>query len=163
MTPTHEGTGTQAGAWKSRGFDERSADERIADELERCARLGTPAASERLHELDHEWDTDRVIETEVAMVGLVGLALGAFWRRELLVLPALVAANMLVHARTGHYPLSPVLRRLGFRTAREIERERHALKALRGDYSPDDTPAPASRGAPGQSPATDGGKPSELH
>jgi hypothetical protein len=29
----------------------------------------------------------------------------------------------------------PILRRLGFRTAHEIERERQALKALRGDYA----------------------------
>jgi hypothetical protein len=28
----------------------------------------------------------------------------------------------------------PVLRRLGFRTASEIDHERYALKALRGDF-----------------------------
>ena len=28
----------------------------------------------------------------------------------------------------------PLLRRMGFRTAQEIEKERHAVKAVRGDY-----------------------------
>jgi hypothetical protein len=35
---------------------------------------------------------------------------------------------------SGWYPLMPLFRRLGIRTAREIERERYALKALRGDF-----------------------------
>ncbi len=34
----------------------------------------------------------------------------------------------------AHYAPVPVLRRLGFRTTYEIDRERYALKALRGDF-----------------------------
>jgi hypothetical protein len=34
----------------------------------------------------------------------------------------------------GWCPPIPVLRRLGFRTAFEIDQERQALKLLRGDY-----------------------------
>jgi hypothetical protein len=40
-----------------------------------------------------------------------------------------------------------VLRRLGFRTAREIERERQALKALRGDFAHVDAEREPSRRA----------------
>ena len=39
-----------------------------------------------------------------------------------------------LHAMTGCYPLLPLFRRLGFRSPREIARERYALKALRGDF-----------------------------
>jgi hypothetical protein len=40
----------------------------------------------------------------------------------------------LQHAVQGWCPPIPVLRRFGFRTADEINRERYALKALRGDF-----------------------------
>jgi hypothetical protein len=42
---------------------------------------------------------------------------------------------MLLYGTTGRYPLLPIFRRLGLRTAREIARERYALKALRGDFA----------------------------
>ena len=39
-----------------------------------------------------------------------------------------------MQSRAG--PPVPILRRLGVRTAREIDIERYALKALRGDFGP---------------------------
>jgi hypothetical protein len=93
------------------------------------------AIDTRLAELDAEWDLDRAIETEASVVALTGLALGAFLRRELLVIPLLVGTGVLLYASTGRYPLGPVFRRLGLRTSREIGRERYALKALRGDFA----------------------------
>jgi hypothetical protein len=50
--------------------------------------------------------------------------------------PALVTGFLFQHAVEGWCPPIPVLRRLGFRTAREIDIERVALKALRGDFGP---------------------------
>ena len=38
------------------------------------------------------------------------------------------------HAVKGWCPPVPLFRRLGVRTCGEIERERYALKALRGDF-----------------------------
>jgi hypothetical protein len=38
------------------------------------------------------------------------------------------------HAVQGWCPPVPLLRRLGYRTSREIDIERVALKALRGDF-----------------------------
>jgi hypothetical protein len=89
----------------------------------------------RLAELDREWDTDRAIELEASLMGLAGLALGTFVRPTFRAVPAVVAGAVLLHAVTGVYPLLPVFRRLGLRTAREIARERYALKALRGDFA----------------------------
>jgi hypothetical protein len=54
--------------------------------------------------------------------------------RRFVAVPLVVTGFLLQHALQGWCPPLPVLRRLGVRTAREIERERTALKALRGDF-----------------------------
>jgi hypothetical protein len=98
-------------------------------------------ASRRLEALDREWDLDRTIEAEAAAMGLMGLALGILVRPAFLALPATVGAAVFLFGTRGIYPLLPIFRRLGIRTAREIERERYAVKALRGDF---DTTADAT-------------------
>lgn len=113
----------------------RRIDDTTVARLESCADASPHDMQQRLTELDREWDTDRVVETDAAVTGLVGLALGVLFRPQFLLLPAMVAASVLLHARTGRHPLMPALRRLGVRTSREIARERYALKALRGDFN----------------------------
>jgi len=56
--------------------------------------------------------------------------------KRFLLLPGLVAGFLLQHALQGWCPPVPLFRRAGVRTAAEIERERYALKALRGDFQP---------------------------
>jgi hypothetical protein len=92
------------------------------------------AIPRRLRELDREWDIERAIEANAATLGFVGVILGTTRDRRWLALPALVTGFLLQHATQGWCPPVPVLRRLGFRTSFEIEVEREALKALRGDY-----------------------------
>jgi len=123
----------------------RRIDDATTADLTRCVHAGGDAIDARLRQLDREWDTDRVLETEAAATGLLGLALGAFTRPAFLALPAVVAGSVLLHATTGRYPLMPLFRRLGLRTAREIARERYALKALRGDF---DSMATGETGGP---------------
>lgn len=89
----------------------------------------------RLRELDAEWDIERAIEANAAALAFVGTALGFFHHPYWLILPALVTAFLFQHAVQGWCPPVPILRRLGFRTVYEIERERHALKVIRGDYA----------------------------
>ena len=102
--------------------------------IDRLRAAGPMAVSERLAELDAEWDIERTLEANAATVSLVGLGLGATVNRKWFALPAVVAAFLLQHALHGWCPPLPVLRRLGLRTAREIDYERYALKALRGDF-----------------------------
>jgi len=97
-------------------------------------RLGDEAINRRLQELEEEWDIERMLEANAASVSLIGLALGATVDRRLFILPALVAGFLLQHAVQGWCPPIALLRRLGFRTATEIDEERYALKALRGDF-----------------------------
>jgi hypothetical protein len=88
----------------------------------------------RLRELDREWDIERVLEANAAMVALAGLALGRLVNRRWFLLPTVVAGFLLQHALQGWCPPVPVFRRLGIRTQTEIDLERFALKALRGDF-----------------------------
>lgn len=104
------------------------------ENIARYASGGPRAIQRRLKELDYEWDIERTLEANAATVSLVGLALGAAIDRRLFVLPAVVAGFLLQHALQGWCPPVPLFRRLGVRTASEIERERYALKALRGDF-----------------------------
>lgn len=122
---------------RARRHTARSVLRRIdEDTLDHLMEVGQKpeAASRRLEALDREWDVDRSIEAEAATMGLIGLALGTLVRPALLALPATVGAAVFLFGTTGLYPLLPVFRRLGIRTAREIERERYAVKALRGDF-----------------------------
>ena len=110
----------------------------------------TEQISERIEQLNQEWDLDRVIEAESALTGLVMLGLAVTVDRRLLALPAFVASMIALHGIYGWYPLLPVLRRLKIRTRNEIDRERYALKALRGDFSgvvPHENPASQERAA----------------
>lgn len=95
---------------------------------------GEAAIDERLAELDREWDIERLLEANAATAVLTGLTLGATVDRRFFLLPAVVAGFLLQHAVQGWCPPLPVFRRLGFRTAAEIDYERYALKALRGDF-----------------------------
>jgi hypothetical protein len=90
--------------------------------------------SDRLGELDREWDIERVLEANAATISLIGLALASGVDRRWLALPAAVAGFLLQHALQGWCPPLPVFRSMGVRTAAEIESERYALKALRGDF-----------------------------
>lgn len=98
------------------------------------ASRGTAAIAERLAELDQEWDIERTLETNASIASLVGLSLGATVNRKWFIMPAVVEGFLLQHAVQGWCPPMPVLRQMGFRTASEIDYERYALKAIRGDF-----------------------------
>jgi hypothetical protein len=100
----------------------------------RYASAGTAAIDRRLAELDNEWDIERYLETMAPTFTLMGMALGLTVNRKWFVLPFLVQSFFLQHALQGWCPPLPILRRLGVRTMSEIEEERYALKAMRGDF-----------------------------
>ncbi|MBV9122128.1 MAG: hypothetical protein JO112_02050 [Planctomycetes bacterium] len=107
---------------------------RIEENVAHYAAAGPEAIDRRLEELDREWDIERTLEANAATVSLLGLALGAAVNRRFFLLPGLVAGFLLQHALQGWCPPVPLFRHLGFRTAAEIDQERYALKALRGDF-----------------------------
>lgn len=119
---------------------ERVTSRRIQQQLQRDAQLRVAALARRaediehrLHQLDREWDIERAIELNAGIAVLVTLAIAAVERR-LMFLPALIGSFLVLHAVQGWCPPVPVLRHFGFRTMREINQERYALKAVRGDF-----------------------------
>jgi hypothetical protein len=104
----------------------------------------------RLRELDEEWDVERLLEANASTLAFAGVVMAATVDKRWLILPGVVTAFLLQHAIQGWCPPIPIIRRLGYRTAREIEIERVALKALRGDFeasgsNPIDSVSRASR------------------
>ncbi len=100
----------------------------------RVAQQGPQAITRRLEELDEEWDIERILEVNASTACLTGLALGATVDKRFFLVPVAVAAFLMQHAVQGWCPPLPLFRRLGFRTQSEIEKERYALKVLRGDF-----------------------------
>jgi protein tyrosine phosphatase (PTP) superfamily phosphohydrolase (DUF442 family) len=109
----------------------------MADTLERRVAYYAAHPAEidaRLAALEREWELERVLVAKAATLSIGGALLGIFADRRFFVVPAAVGALLLQHAVQGWCPPVSLLRRLGFRSAREIDAERHALKALRGDF-----------------------------
>ena len=90
--------------------------------------------SERIRELDQEWSIERTLEVNASTLALSGVLLGTFVNKRWFVLPGVVATFLLQHGLQGWCPPLPVMRALGIRSRREIDEERYALKALRGDF-----------------------------
>jgi hypothetical protein len=117
----------------------RSAiNEKIDSDLEKRIRFyaaqDKDTISERIEELDREWDIERILQMNAASLGLAGVVFGITLSRKWLVLPLIVSGFLLRHAIQGWCPPVPLLRRNGVRTRMEIEQERYALKILRGDF-----------------------------
>ena len=87
----------------------------------------------RLTELDDEMDIERAFQRNAAILVLAGLALGIRDRRFTIV-SGVAGAFLLQHAISGWCPPIELLKAAGYRSRQEIEREKVALKALRGDF-----------------------------
>ncbi|MCI0746211.1 MAG: hypothetical protein L0Y58_12470 [Verrucomicrobia subdivision 3 bacterium] len=108
-------------------------DSQIEERIRFYASQPRDAISRRIEELDREWDVERYLETNASALALCGVVLGLV-RKKWLILSAAVLGLLLNHAIKGWCPPVPILRRLGVRTRREIDREKYALKILRGDF-----------------------------
>ena len=102
--------------------------------LEELAAKDREAIAGHIEALEREWDVERYLQMNASLVSLAGIVLGGTVSRRFLVLPAAVFGFFFQHAVQGWCPPLPLFRRMGVRTRREINRERYALKALRGDF-----------------------------
>lgn len=98
--------------------------------IRRYSAAGREEILRRIDELDREWDIERALEVNASSLALTGLALGVTVNRRWMALPAVVLAFLFQHGVQGWCPPLPLLRRLGFRTRGEIDREKYELKAL---------------------------------
>jgi hypothetical protein len=109
-------------------------DAETAARIREVEAAGPAAILRRIRELDGEWDVDRALMANFALVGGTVFALGATRMRRSrgrwngwMTFVSIQLAFLLQHAVRGWCPPLPVFRRLGFRTGKEIAREREAL------------------------------------
>jgi hypothetical protein len=114
--------------------EEAKARLQTAERITEVAAGGPPAIERRLLELEHEWSVERFLKITAALGTLVGLALAILVSPWWFLLPVLLDVLLLQYGLVKRCVLMPVLRRFGLRTTVEIEQERYALKALRGDF-----------------------------
>ena len=89
---------------------------------------------ERLEEINKEWDVERTLELSAALAGITGAVLGLSADRKWLILPIAASVFLIQQAMHGWCPPLPLFRWLGVRTRKEIDKEKYALKAVRGDF-----------------------------
>jgi hypothetical protein len=109
-------------------------DERIAQTIRFYATQPDSVIRQRIEELDREWDMERRLETNASVAVVATTVLGLTVSKKWFLLTAAVGAFLFQHAVSGWCPPMPILRRLGARTRKEIDREKFALKALRGNF-----------------------------
>lgn len=111
----------------------RQIDQETDVRVRKYAQLSPDDITRRIEALDREWDMERTLETNASVLGFTGLVLGLTHSKKWLMVPGVVLSFLFEHAVQGWCPPVPVFRRLGVRTRREIDREKYALKVLRGD------------------------------
>jgi hypothetical protein len=85
--------------------------------------------------LENEWDIERWLEANASALAFSGVVLGLFVNKKFFAIPCIVLPFLFQHAVHGWCPPLPIFRRKGVRTQREIEAEKFAFKALRGDFN----------------------------
>ncbi|PTL80535.1 hypothetical protein [Vitiosangium sp. GDMCC 1.1324] len=112
---------------------------KIDERVERCVRhmaerMDRAAITRYLEKLESEWDLNRVVTVAMSSVSVLGLLLsekaGRGWRR----VSGVAAGMLLLHGLLGFSPMAELIRAMGVRTRREMDLEKFALKALRGDF-----------------------------
>ena len=89
---------------------------------------------ERIEALDREMDLETYLQIEGAALTIAGVVLGMASNKKWLALPLIASAIALSNiSRKWHKPIG-LFRKLGLRSRVEIEKEKYALKALRGDF-----------------------------
>jgi hypothetical protein len=117
--------------------------------LEALANADHAAIRQHIDTLEREWSVERYLQTNASLLALSGVALGAAVSPRFLALPTIVFGFLFQHATQGWCPPLPVFRRMGMRTRREINREKYALKALRGDFDDAAPEGPGPTDGPG--------------
>jgi hypothetical protein len=114
---------------------QRKIDKKIREQIIHYASQPKDVISRRIFELEREWDIERVLEANASSIGLLSLVWGVTRNKKCLVLTGTVLSFLFLHSVQGWCPPVPILRRIGVRTRREIDRELFALKVLRGDFA----------------------------
>ena len=125
------------------GLEDQSTeqiDAKIEQNIRFYATQQPEAISRRIEELDQECDLDRSMALYGSAIGLGTILFSFIGGKKWLLLGGTALGLLLKHAVDGTSPVVPLLRKFGVRTRTEIDREKYALKILRGDFA--DMPKP---------------------
>jgi len=111
-------------------------DQKMNAQVESYTNRSSEEITQRIQELEKEWDTERVLEANASVLAFTGLLLGIFVNQNWFWLTGIVLPFLFQHAVQGWCPPLPVIRRLDVRTPHEIDQEKYVLKVLRGDFDP---------------------------
>jgi hypothetical protein len=110
--------------------DQNSLEARIA-----ClADGGEVAITERLNEIVDEWSAGRVTKAVIGLSIVAGMVLAALANPWWLILPFVGGLFLLQYLFGRSSWLADLFQLMGFRSGTEIDHEKFALKALRGDF-----------------------------
>jgi len=110
---------------------------RLASLEQRLACLadaGPAAIDDRLAELDRERSAGRMAKGTLGVVTLVGCVLAAVHSLWWLVLPGIACLFLLQYMFTRRALLTAAFQAAGYRCSTDIDHEKFALRALRGDF-----------------------------
>lgn len=113
----------------------RGIERDAAQRLVRAAGQTSATLTRRINELEDEWDIERWLEMNASALAFTGVVLGILVNKKFFAIPCIVLPFLFQHAVQGWCPPIPIFRRRGVRTRREIDAEKFALKALRGDFT----------------------------
>ena len=115
---------------------ERNAviDEIILSNRKKYAERSHLEIAQRITELDKEWDIERVLDLHMSLLALCGITISLLFNIYSIIMPILLLLFFIWHAFQGWCPPIPILGHFRIRTRPEIDREKYALKAIRGDF-----------------------------
>lgn len=111
-----------------------STESNLEKRLACLADVGPQAISDRLGQLEREWSAGRVTKAVIGVLIVAGLALTALVSPWWLILPAIGGFFLLQYLFGRSSWLGATFREMGFRSGSDIDQERFALRALRGDF-----------------------------
>lgn len=109
-------------------------DRKIEENIRKYTYQGSYEISERIKELEQEWDITRILQLNAATMALAGIGLSLRNRGWLLLSGTVLAALAYFSIKGWGFSVN-LFRKMGYRTRQEIDCELHAMKFLRGDFT----------------------------
>jgi hypothetical protein len=106
----------------------------VKDSVRFYGSLGPQAVADRLKALEDEPELETVATLGMAGIGVLALVFGILGSRIWRLLAWAALPLIFAHARGRLSAPGEFLKTLGLRSRKEIEEEKYALKALRGDF-----------------------------
>lgn len=109
--------------------------QRTVENIKEFKNASYDSLTNRIKQLDREWDTERVLEANAATIIFVSSVIGFFTSQYWYILTGFISFFLFVHAIQGWCPPLPLIRRIGIRTQEEIQIEKMTIKFMRGDFN----------------------------